>query len=260
MSELRLPDLAARLWTGGAPREDLVTRVCAALRAEIGGRRLIAGTRLPSEAALAKELRISRPTLREATRVLVKEGLLDVRHGVGTFVAAPSPHLRNALDTMSSLTAAIRAAGGKPGVRSLAIDDVEPPREVAEALGVPSGVRVARISRVRLIDDRPLGLAFEYLPLGEPITLAALRRFDGSSLYRFMAETLGIALLRSDMSVTAVGATAPQARLLAVRPGAPLLSMRETHVGANERPVLHSVNYHNSAVIDLTLVRAGVRT
>ncbi|MGC0366173.1 DNA-binding FadR family transcriptional regulator [Rhodococcus sp. 27YEA15] len=44
--------------------------------------------RIPSEAALAVELGVGRSSIREAVRLLAREGLLDVRHGVGTFVAA----------------------------------------------------------------------------------------------------------------------------------------------------------------------------
>ncbi len=51
VTDPRLPDLSARLWAGDAPREDLVTRVCGALRAEIEARTFVAGSRLPSEAA-----------------------------------------------------------------------------------------------------------------------------------------------------------------------------------------------------------------
>ncbi len=146
MTELRISDLSARLWNSGAPRDDLVTRVCDALRAQIADNALPAGTRLPGESLLAKELKISRPTLREATRILARDGLLDIRHGVGTFVAASSPHLRNALDRMSSLSANIRAAGRAPGVRALSVELVSPPYEVAQALESPLSAKVARIS------------------------------------------------------------------------------------------------------------------
>lgn len=51
---------------------------------------LAAGDRLPSERELAEALRISRPTLREAVKVLSKAGVLAVRPGAtgGTFVAS----------------------------------------------------------------------------------------------------------------------------------------------------------------------------
>src|SRR3954467_13058062 len=48
------------------------------------------GDKLPGERPLAKQMEISRPTLREAIRILVDAGLLEVRRGRGggMFVAA----------------------------------------------------------------------------------------------------------------------------------------------------------------------------
>src|SRR3954449_5187615 len=48
------------------------------------------GDRLPSERELAALMRISRPTLREAVKVLAEAGVLEVRRGQsgGTFVAS----------------------------------------------------------------------------------------------------------------------------------------------------------------------------
>jgi GntR family transcriptional regulator len=247
------------MWRGGPEREDLVTRVCASLRGQIADHNLPAGARLPSEATLAEALQVSRPTLREATRILAREGLLDIRRGVGMFVAASNPHLRNALDSMSSLTAAIRAAGRVPGARRLVIELTEPPFEVAKALETSPGAKVARIRRVRLVDGAPLALAAEYFALDKTVTLQLLSAFTGGSLYEFLTRGLGLKLLRSEMSVSAVGATAQQAKELDVKRGAPLLLMREIHFGEGDRRVLYSVNHHNSAVIDLTLTRTGLR-
>src|SRR5689334_4940526 len=50
-------------------------------KAKLGELRL--GDRLPSERALAEQMRISRPTLREAVRVLQDSGLIQVRRGAG---------------------------------------------------------------------------------------------------------------------------------------------------------------------------------
>lgn len=45
------------------------------------------GQALPSEAALAQQLGISRPSLREAMKALESVGVLESRHGEGVFVA-----------------------------------------------------------------------------------------------------------------------------------------------------------------------------
>ena len=45
------------------------------------------GARLPSERELSEVMSVSRPKIREALKELVSDGLLEVRHGDGTFVA-----------------------------------------------------------------------------------------------------------------------------------------------------------------------------
>lgn len=48
------------------------------------------GERLPSEAELAQQLGVGRSSIREAVTTLQVWGILDVRHGVGTFVSTGS--------------------------------------------------------------------------------------------------------------------------------------------------------------------------
>src|SRR5437867_11734985 len=48
------------------------------------------GTRLDNQRALAKSFGVTLITLRQAHEVLERENLIARRHGLGTFVAAPS--------------------------------------------------------------------------------------------------------------------------------------------------------------------------
>ncbi|WP_345575137.1 FadR/GntR family transcriptional regulator [Nonomuraea rosea] len=57
------------------------------LRERIRAGRWASGERLPSEVRLAEELGVGRSTVREAVRLLQRDGWLVVRHGSGTFVA-----------------------------------------------------------------------------------------------------------------------------------------------------------------------------
>lgn len=50
---------------------------------------LAPGDKLPNELELSQELGVSRTTLREAVRMLVAQGVLEVRRGKGTFVSEP---------------------------------------------------------------------------------------------------------------------------------------------------------------------------
>ena len=44
------------------------------------------GDKIPNENDLAEELRVSRTTLREAIRILVTNGILEIERGRGTFI------------------------------------------------------------------------------------------------------------------------------------------------------------------------------
>jgi GntR family transcriptional regulator, transcriptional repressor for pyruvate dehydrogenase complex len=51
--------------------------------------KLIPGDRLPPERQLAELLEVSRPSLREALHILQAQGLVQIKHGQGTFVQEP---------------------------------------------------------------------------------------------------------------------------------------------------------------------------
>jgi GntR family transcriptional regulator, transcriptional repressor for pyruvate dehydrogenase complex len=66
----------------------LYTRIAAHVRELIEGGRLQPGERLPAERELAERLGVSRIPVREAMRTLAAQGLIEIRHGQGTFVSA----------------------------------------------------------------------------------------------------------------------------------------------------------------------------
>jgi maleate isomerase len=71
---------------GPVARSRLPDDVAARLVASIVEGKFKLGARLPAERDLARLLHVGRPTLREAIVTLRAVGLLDVRHGEGTFV------------------------------------------------------------------------------------------------------------------------------------------------------------------------------
>lgn len=68
--------------------ESLADAVVAQIEELIAAGILKQGRKLPSERDLAESLNVSRPKLREALHALEERGLVQIRHGEGTFVAA----------------------------------------------------------------------------------------------------------------------------------------------------------------------------
>jgi DNA-binding FadR family transcriptional regulator len=69
-----------------ADRQSLSDTAARTLREALAEKRWAVGERIPVEAKLAEALGVSKGTLREAIKVLVSQGLLEVRQGSGTYV------------------------------------------------------------------------------------------------------------------------------------------------------------------------------
>ena len=60
-------------------------------------------SRLPSEPVLARELGVSRSTLREAMRSFETQGLIRRKQGVGTFVIGEVPVIDSGMEVLESI-------------------------------------------------------------------------------------------------------------------------------------------------------------
>src|SRR5690554_4588417 len=69
------------------------------------------GKRLPSEPVLARQLGVSRATLREAMRTFEAQGLIRRKQGSGTYVTHPSTVIKTGLETLESLETIARRYG-----------------------------------------------------------------------------------------------------------------------------------------------------
>ncbi|MEQ4206754.1 FCD domain-containing protein [Actinopolymorpha sp. B17G11] len=77
------------MWQPVAQQGSLSERIVAQVELLLRDERLKVGDRLPPEREMAQLLGVSRPSLREAVRILQARGRLVVKHGQGVFVAEP---------------------------------------------------------------------------------------------------------------------------------------------------------------------------
>src|SRR5215469_8268814 len=148
---------AAR-WNVG-DRQPKYLRIHSNLRERITSGHWPPGSPLPSQRELAAEFGVSIMTLRQALQLLTDEGLIETRHGSGTFAAA---HYAYDLGHLRSFASDLIAQGAKITTELLAAEAVSPPADVAARLGAPGGV--LRLRRLRLSEGRPLIVQTSYLP------------------------------------------------------------------------------------------------
>ncbi|OQA47019.1 MAG: HTH-type transcriptional repressor YvoA [Chloroflexi bacterium ADurb.Bin325] len=228
-----------RLRADGRP---LYAQARQALRRLIEDGAYALGDRLPSEPALAQQLGISRPTLREALRMLEDEGAIVRRHGVGTFVAAPRPRIDAGLELLESIDRMAERAGLHAQMGALVYREFPAPAQIAARLGLAEGAAVTDVTRVMLADGRRIAFLTDVLPQeylrGDELAAG----FQGSVLDRLLARGWP-ALSHSRTELSACAAEAAVARELHVKAGEPLLKLEAQLFAADGRVVDYSTSY-----------------
>lgn len=123
------------------------------------------GTRLPSETELATSYQVSRVTVRTALKSLEAQGLVDIRHGAGTFVADFGVSIRAGLQELGSITATIRELGHEPGMEWRTIETRPATEDETKRLDVPAGAAVLSVERAILSDGEVVAFSYDVLRL-----------------------------------------------------------------------------------------------
>lgn len=196
------------------------------LRFRITSGELRVGDRIPSETELCASYAVSRMTVRQALGSLQASGYLIRRRGKGTFVA--SAKAERSASRLLGFEEDTVSRGLTPGTAVLETDWTELDEEAQLLLGRESTERAFTVRRLRTVNGEPIGLNRIVL-LKEWAEQLKDADFSGS-LYRIVATGLHDEVIVADQRIEATAATADQARLLGIRPGAPLLRItRTTH-------------------------------
>jgi GntR family transcriptional regulator len=199
------------------PGQSRYGALASALRQRILAGEWPPGHALPAETTLASEHGVALGTLRRALDVLDDQGLIERRHGRGTFVRsglAGAPMLR--------FFRFGERSGEVPASRIVSRQVAVASPETARRLGLGRGEAVLRLNRLRSLGGQPCLLEEIWLPL--PL-FAALTEGDtggwGDLLYPMLAERCDVHVTRAVDEIGFGTLTASQARALQLSPGHP---------------------------------------
>jgi GntR family transcriptional regulator len=201
------------------------------------------GERLPSEADLAVQLGISRPTLREALLNLEQEGVIVRRHGVGTFVRPPyARRLEGGLERLESILELAARQGLQLHFRALEVEHEPASPELASILHLPAGQPLTRVQRVILVDGTPVAYMLDVVPSA----LLAPEEIDedfGGSVLDLLRQRENLQAAQAVADIVALDADRSLAEKLAVRRGQALLLIEEILFDDGGTPIEFSRNY-----------------
>lgn len=212
-----------------------------------------AGQRLPSEPELAKQLGVSRATLREAMRSFETQGLIRRRQGSGTFVVGKVQALDSGLEVLESLDTIARRKGLEVSVSDLSIETVMADEDLALLLNVPTGDRLTRVRRVICAESRPVAYLVDILPEGVLQVKDLPSDFSGSVLDYLLNR--GDPLTTSRANVSAIGAPADVAKPMEIQRGDVLLHFHAQLFDANGKIVDYSLSYFIPGYFNFHIVR-----
>jgi GntR family transcriptional regulator len=195
------------------------------------------GEAIPSEMELAARFRVSQGTVRKAIDELAAENLVVRRQGKGTFV---STHAEQQVRYrfLKLVPDSDRDEIG-PATRSvLDCRRVRASAEVARALQLRTGDAVVQVRRVLAFGGVPTILEDLWLPGNafKGLTAEQMAGHQGPT-YALFELAFGVRMVRAEEKIRAVAADAQQANLLAVAPGAPLLSVERLSYTYNDVPM-----------------------
>jgi GntR family transcriptional regulator len=235
------------------PRSNVTAQAVRSLKGRLSQGEWKAGDRLPSEPSLADELGVSRVTVRAALTQLEGDGIVNRRHGSGTYVNSVRP-LVSSLHVNMGSEQMITSSGHTPGIAEMSWRQTRADEEVADRLGVPAGTPLICLHRVRTADGVPVTVSYDYFPESllpeQPPTM-------GPSLYSFLSEVCGVDVTFGIATIEPAAVGEAHADALRVAADELCLVIRQVDYDFAERPISFSVEYHLANVLTFQLVRHG---
>lgn len=230
----------------------LYANIAEDIRKKIKDGYLNPGDKLPSEIELAKEYRVSRSTLREAIKLLQRDGILISKNGIGTYVSENAPLImENFLNNLISIGDLIKSFGFEDTQSHMRVYKSSPRNEWREKLNLGEREGVTIIERLR--EANGVGISYSYHIFPESI---AQDRFDENfkgSLIKYLKEVMNIEIAYSLTEICAVEDTENEKVTYYI--GKKILLFKQLHFDKRDTPIFYSLDYMNNNVLKFFIRR-----
>jgi GntR family transcriptional regulator len=225
-------------------------RIQGVIRKRIDSGQLQPGDAVPSERDLAKMHHVSLMTARHALAFLEREGIVERRRGVGTFVAPPRIHFNKLMSYTEQMAARTLTAGAKLLFAKILNNE----NEAAARLSLAPTTALIKLERLRHAAGEPFALETCYLDAAEfPGLLEA--PLGRESLFGILERDYKIELGYADEEVDATAADPRIAGLLAIPRCEPLLRIRQVIYSTKGKTIMYVLGFYRSDRHNLVIRR-----
>ncbi|MDY7573012.1 phosphonate metabolism transcriptional regulator PhnF [Actimicrobium sp. CCI2.3] len=206
--------------------------------------------RLPNETALAERFCVNRHTVRQAVKALADHGLVDIRHGSGTFVR--DDMLDYQVGRRSRLAHSVAGARRIGTSRVLSWDAMPATPEIGQLLDLSAGAEVLCVESLDIVDSKIIGVCSQYFPLPRFAGLGAL--YAQSGVTHLALAQFGVVQFQRRMSrVTARLPDKLLAQQLGQAVSLPILHVDTVYVDGDGVAIEYGISRFCSAAVQVVI-------
>lgn len=196
------------------------------------------GTAIPGERDLENIYNLSRTPVRQAIGELVNEGVLERRHGKGTFVVGK--RIKQTTTRMIGLVEGLYQQGLDPKLKLIAFKTIEAPYEVTKVLNLPENTKMIYACRKIYVGDEILLVDENYFSL-DLAPVITKENFIANTVFEII-EKCGLSVTKGSQTFSANCLTSDDAELLEVEAGSPALFVKTLVHGLGDIPLNYSIS------------------
>lgn len=180
------------------------------------------GQRLLTEPELAKQLGVSRATLREAMRTFETQGLITRRQGSGTYVIHPTQIIESGLELLESIQTMAKKTKLVISMGEVDVTRRDATLVESKAFNLPLPLRVYEVARIILAEGRPVAFLIDIIP-DDLMDFDDLQKEFSGSMLDLLTHLGTHNLAYSRAEITATISTPKIARAMGIQSGDVLL-------------------------------------
>ena len=207
-----------------------------ALQNQIAQGAWVPGDQLPGDQELCEVYNVSRTVVRQALQELSFQGSIVRHRGRGTFVAEPKISSTSLVHSLMGFHEDMveRGLAMQNEVLEKVMLPVNP--KIAKYLELENLAPVVKLERLRFVEAEPIVHVTSYLPYDLCPTIMTADLSE-QSLYAFLETECNLRIARGRRRIEAVAVHEPEARLLQIENGSPVIRMESVSYLQDGRPI-----------------------
>lgn len=199
-----------------------------------------AGAKIPGEFEFADQYKVARVTIRTALRSLETQGLIDIRHGSGAYIADFGDSVRAGLQELRSITQTIREMGHKAGMITKTSEVRKATKQEAIDLQISEDNEVLHIERAITADDEVVAFSYDTFNI-EDMSPSVIKKISTGSVFAGL-DSIRKHPVRARAEIHAISSTEIGWGRSRPRSGLYLL-LRQVHYLRDGRPIFTGDTY-----------------